>query len=85
MGLSVGDIYSAIQLMLAPVYVNDFFYGGRVKRVTMQADAPFRIGPDALATSTRRASRDDGAERQRSAMIPLSNVVQTKWTRARPR
>src|SRR5690606_29332042 len=42
MGLSVGDIYSAIQLMLAPVYVNDFTDSGRVKRVTMRADAGFR-------------------------------------------
>ena len=48
MGLSVGDIYNAIGLMLAPVYVNDFTYGGRVKRVIMQADAPYRMGPDAL-------------------------------------
>ncbi|MEP6632987.1 MAG: efflux RND transporter permease subunit, partial [Luteimonas sp.] len=37
MGLSVSDIYSAIQLMLARVYVNDFVDQGRVKRVTMQA------------------------------------------------
>src|SRR5690606_20238222 len=29
MGLSVGDIYRSIQLMLAPVYVNDFVDGGR--------------------------------------------------------
>src|SRR3546814_6506866 len=31
MGLSVTDIYNAISLMLAPVYVNDFTDGGRVK------------------------------------------------------
>src|SRR6185295_10742424 len=30
MGLSVDDVYNAIQLMLAPVYVNDFYYQGRV-------------------------------------------------------
>jgi multidrug efflux pump len=48
MGLSVSDIYTAIGLMLAPVYVNDFSYGGRVKRVIMQADAPYRMGPEAL-------------------------------------
>ncbi|HEX7340628.1 MAG TPA: efflux RND transporter permease subunit, partial [Rhodanobacteraceae bacterium] len=35
MGLSIGDIYNAIGLMLAPVYVNDFTYGGRIKRVIM--------------------------------------------------
>ena len=58
MGLSVSDIYSAIQLMLAPVYVNDFIYGGRVKRVTMQADAPLPHGP-------RRAAAHLHAERRR--------------------
>src|SRR6478672_3000289 len=46
MGLSVGDIYSAIQVMLAPVYVNDFVQAGRVKRVQMQADAPYRTGAE---------------------------------------
>jgi len=49
MGLSVSDIYTAIQLTLAPVYINDFQYGGRVKRVMMQADAPYRMGTDAFA------------------------------------
>ncbi|MDR6936452.1 multidrug efflux pump [Luteibacter sp. 3190] len=48
MGLSVSDIYTAIQLTLAPVYINDFQYGGRVKRVMLQADAPYRMGTDAF-------------------------------------
>ncbi len=48
MGMSLTDVYTAIQLMLAPVYVNDFFYQGRVLRVNMQADAPFRMSPDDL-------------------------------------
>src|SRR5579875_704198 len=48
MGLSVNDIYTAIQLMLAPVYANDFFYQGRVMRVLLQADAPYRMSPAAL-------------------------------------
>ena len=48
MGLSLSDVYSTIQMDLAPVYVNEFTYGGRVKRVFMQADAPYRMGLDAL-------------------------------------
>jgi len=48
MGLNVSDIYTAIQLTLAPVYINDFQYGGRVKRVMLQADAPYRMGTDAF-------------------------------------
>ncbi len=81
MGLSVSDVFTAIQLMFAPVYVNDFFYQGRVKRVTMQADAPFRMGPDALdhfytPSSLPGATRD--------SMIPLSNVVKSSWFSGSP-
>jgi len=48
MGLSLTDVYSALQLLLAPNYINQFTYEGRVKRVYMQADAPYRMGLDAL-------------------------------------
>ena len=78
MGLSVSDIFNAISLMFAPVYVNDFFYQGRVKRVTMQADAPFRMGPDALQhffTPSSSATNPDGTP----AMIPLANVIKANW------
>ncbi|EIL92883.1 hydrophobe/amphiphile efflux-1 (HAE1) family transporter [Rhodanobacter fulvus Jip2] len=82
MGLSVGDIYNAVGLMLAPVYVNDFAYGGRVKRVIMQADAPYRMGPDALehffTPSTQLTANGT------PAMIPLSNVVHTDWIVSSP-
>ncbi len=83
MGLSVTDIYSSIQLMLAPVYVNDFVDAGRVKRVTMQADAPFRSGPDSLSrfyTPGPLASADTAD----MGMIPLSNVVKSHWITASP-
>src|SRR5262249_10777703 len=49
MGLSVSDVYTAIQLMLAPVYANDFVYGGRILRVLLQADAPYRMTPQDLS------------------------------------
>jgi multidrug efflux pump len=87
MGLSVGDIYSAIQLMLAPVYVNDFVQTGRVKRVLMQADAPFRTGPESLSHFYTPSDGTQGGTTSGSAlapMIPLSNVVNAKWTVASP-
>jgi The (Largely Gram-negative Bacterial) Hydrophobe/Amphiphile Efflux-1 (HAE1) Family len=74
MGLSVNDIYSAVQLMLAPVYVNDFFYEGRIKRVNMRADAPYRTGPEALASFYTPSSQQTDADGN-PAMIPLSAVV----------
>jgi multidrug efflux pump len=90
MGLSLSDIYTAIQLMLAPVYANDFFYQGRVLRVNMEADAPFRMSPDALShfyvpSSLPAAAPANGASGSAGpAMIPLSNVVHTEWTMGSP-
>ncbi|HEX7733179.1 MAG TPA: multidrug efflux RND transporter permease subunit, partial [Rhodanobacter sp.] len=83
MGLSVSDVYNAISLMLAPVYVNDFTYGGRVKRVIMQADAPYRMNTQALQhfyTPSGTQTNADGTP----AMIPLSNVVHAKWEMGSP-
>ena len=48
MGLSLTDVYNTIQTELAPSFVNQFTYGGRVKKVYVQADAPFRMGLDAF-------------------------------------
>jgi multidrug efflux pump len=48
MGLSLPDVYSAIQMQLAPNFVNQFTYSGRIKRVYIQGDAPYRMGLDAL-------------------------------------
>lgn len=78
MGLSLSDIYNSIGLMLAPVYVNDFFYEGRIKRVSMQADAPFRMSPDSLGNFYTPSSLQNGA------MIPLTNVVTSEWVTNSP-
>jgi len=48
MGLSLTDVYNSIQMELAPFFVNQFTYAGRVKRVYLQADAPYRMGLDAF-------------------------------------
>ena len=64
MGLSLTDVYNALQLQLAPVYVNQFNYQGRVKRVFVQADAPYRMGLDAfqhLYTPSGISNADTGA------------------------
>jgi len=83
MGLQVSDIYSAIQLMLAPVYVNDFVDEGRVKRVNMQADVAYRTGPESLSRFFT-PSPTAGASGTDNAMIPLSNVVKSSWVTAPP-
>src|SRR3546814_9192379 len=74
--------------MLAPVYVNDFTDGGRVKRVTMQADSEFRIGPDSLSRfytpAPNQSASAEGPSGEGTAMIPISNVADSRWTTASP-
>ncbi len=82
MGLSVGDVYNAIGLVLAPVYANDFIYSGRVKRVMIEADAPFRTGPDALQHIFSPSTLTTG--RATPQMIPLANVVRQRWDTSSP-
>jgi multidrug efflux pump len=95
LGLSVSDVYTAIQLMLAPVYIDNFLYGGRVKRVMVQADAPYRMGPEAfqhiytpssLSTSTTSTSSTSTTASPNGAfnMIPLSSVVDATWGMGSP-
>ncbi|HTJ94729.1 MAG TPA: efflux RND transporter permease subunit [Pararobbsia sp.] len=48
MGLSLTDVYHTIEMQLAPFFVNQFTYAGRVKKVYIQADAPFRMGLDSF-------------------------------------
>ncbi|HUQ12550.1 MAG TPA: efflux RND transporter permease subunit, partial [Steroidobacteraceae bacterium] len=91
MGLAIDDVYSAVQLMLAPVYVNDFIFEGRVLRVTMQADAPFRMSEDSLnrfylpAGTTAEGNRFSfSGDTATDGMVPLSSVLRANWTVAAP-
>jgi multidrug efflux pump len=90
MGLQVSDVYNAIQLMLAPVYVNDFLYEGRVLRVQMQADAPFRMNEDALSRYYVPSNVPANSpyvlsgETNSDGMVPLASVIKSKWVVAPP-
>ncbi|HUE48514.1 MAG TPA: efflux RND transporter permease subunit, partial [Steroidobacteraceae bacterium] len=76
MGLSASDVYTALQLMLAPVYANDFVYQGRILRVLLQADAPWRMTPEALGHFYVASTGGN--------MIPLANVVHADWVVGQP-
>jgi len=79
MGLSLPDIYDAIRLMLSPVYANDFNYKGRVLKVLIQADAPYRNSADDLEHFYIPSS-SGGIDK----MVPLSSVVSSTWRLAPP-
>ena len=76
MGLSASDVYTALQLMLAPVYANDFIYQGRVLRVLLQADAAWRMTPEALEHFYASGANGN--------MIPLANFVRADWVVGAP-
>ncbi len=91
MGLAISDVYTAVQLMLAPVYVNDFIFEGRVLRVTMQADAPFRMNEESLqrfylpaGTTADTNSFAFAGDNSSDGMVPLSSVLRSNWTVAAP-
>jgi multidrug efflux pump len=90
MGLQVSDVYNAVQLMLAPVYVNDFVHEGRVLRVQMQADARFRMNEDALSRFYVPSNVPAGnaltlsGETTSVGMVPLASVIRSKWVVAPP-
>jgi multidrug efflux pump len=90
MGLAIDDVYNAVQIMLAPVYVNDFYYQGRVLRVQMQADSAFRMNEDALRRFYLPTSGGGtnafvpSGETTSDGMVPLASVLSSKWVVAPP-
>jgi len=75
---ALGISQSAVDQTLATAwggnYVNDFVDRGRVKRVYVQGDAPFRSRPEDLANWFVRGS--DGQ------MVPFSAFARTGWNQA---
>ena len=48
LGLPISNIHNTITAAIGGAYVNNFIQAGRVKRVFVQADAPFRMLPEDL-------------------------------------
>ncbi len=77
LGVAVPDINSTLAGAWGGMYVNDFVDRGRIKRVMMQGDAPFRMVPEDLGKwHVRNAS---------GGMVPLTAFTQADWISASPR
>jgi HAE1 family hydrophobic/amphiphilic exporter-1/multidrug efflux pump len=72
LGLTQADINTTISTALGSTYVNDFIDRGRVKRVYVQADAPFRTSPDSINALHVRGSS--------GTMAPFSSFSHSEWT-----
>jgi multidrug efflux pump len=74
LGISQDDVYATLSTAWGSTYVNDFVDRGRVKRVYLQGDAPFRSSPTDLGHWFVRASSGE--------MAPFSSFARTTWTNA---
>lgn len=77
LGVNMADVNDALTTAWGGTYVNDFIDRGRVKKVFVQADAPFRMQPDDIGRWTVRNREGN--------MVPLSNFAKASWNIGSPR
>jgi HAE1 family hydrophobic/amphiphilic exporter-1/multidrug efflux pump len=75
LGLDIGQINQTVSSAWGGSYVNDFIDRGRVKRVYIQADEPYRQRPEDFGDLYVRGS--DG-----ESMAPFSAFATLKWANA---
>ena len=69
-GVEISEVYNALAAYFGKTYINDFNKYGRVYRVYLQADAPFREKPSDLDRIY--------VKNNTGKMVPLSAVVNVK-------
>ncbi len=77
LGLSISDINTTLSSAWGSSYVDDFIDRGRVKKVYLQADAPFRMQPEHIDSWYVRNNQ--------GTMVPFSAFAETKWTYGSPK
>ena len=77
MGLTTADINAALSTAWGGSYVNDFIDRGRIKKVYVQADAPYRMRPEDLNNWYVRTST--------GSMAPFSSFATSHWVYGSPR
>jgi len=76
LGLTIRDINSTLAIAFGSAYANDFSYQGRILRVLISADAPFRMTPqDVLDLKVRN---------NRGEMVPFGSFTTVSWTAGPP-
>ncbi|WP_049222401.1 efflux RND transporter permease subunit, partial [Serratia marcescens] len=77
LGVSIDDINNTLSTAWGSTYVNDFVDRGRVKRVYVQAAAPFRMLPEDINKWYVRNSA--------GGMVPFSAFASSHWEYGSPR
>jgi len=71
MGIAQSEINTLLSASFGGIYINDFIDRARIKRVYMQADAPFRMTPEDIGLWSLRTAN--------GAMAPFSSIAQSHW------
>ncbi|MFH6565630.1 efflux RND transporter permease subunit [Pseudomonas kulmbachensis] len=77
MGVSIADINDTFSTAWGSNYVNDFIDKGRVKKVMIQADAPYRMVPEDINRWYVRNNDGD--------MVPFASFATATWISGSPR
>ena len=77
LGVPITSIHNTISGAFGSTYVNNFVQGGRVKRVFLQADAPYRMLPKDIEKLYVRNTT--------GKMVPFSSFASAHWTSGSPR
>ncbi len=77
LGVPINAIHHTISAAFGSAYVNDFIHAGRVKRVFVQADAPYRMLPKDLDRLYVCGSS--------GKMVPFSAFSTGRWTSGSPK
>ncbi|BBO87249.1 efflux RND transporter permease subunit [Desulfosarcina ovata] len=77
LGVPIALIHRTISAAFGSAYVNDFIQAGRVKRVYIQADAPFRRLPGDLEKLYVRNMSGE--------MVPFASFASGHWTSGSPK
>jgi len=77
LGVPISAIHSSISAAFGSAYVNDFIHRGRVKRVFVQADAPYRMLPEDLEKLY--------VPNNTGKMVPFSSFASGHWRTGAPK
>ncbi len=77
LGVSITDINATFSTAWSPTYVNDFIDQGRVKRVYVQSDAPYRMVPDDIKYWYVKNNKGE--------MVPFTAFSSARWVFGPPK
>jgi HAE1 family hydrophobic/amphiphilic exporter-1 len=77
LGVPITSIHKTISAAFGSSYVNNFIQGGRVKRVFLQADTPYRMLPKDIEKLYVRNNT--------GKMVPFASLASAHWTTGSPR